>query len=989
MATNPLNNQRKNHQGSDGGEPSYFISYSHRDREEVEKIRRGIQKGPQKFHVWFDESNLEPGCRIDSTIEKAIDMCSAMLFVVTKSSIESEYCRDEVALGREKKKTIIPLLLDSDVKLPFRLNGVRRIDFSANFQDGLKQLYTFLAQGRRESSLSSVATEAVEINAASPPATTGLVINAPPLMAPTHFQGRDKLCRTIEEFLSDDARVLLWISGRAGSGKTALACRVLERVRLGVWADPDRRVDIDAIAYVDQKQHTRSDWRKLFNELRRLMTTKDGGAEPQKPRQGHDQTFEVQNVLANLADRRIILLIDYLDDLIDFKTRNIRGQYFRDALEAVLTVTTHRLKVIVTSRFVPNDAQKVQEGRWLSLNLSEGLPQSEAMQLLRALDLDGTARLRDGEEKLLAEICRRTQGNPGAIEALHAVLRNDRTISLIDILRDDKGLLPRDVLHVLIGESYARLDVVSKTMMQVLSVAEPPASSVAESTVLVEAGASVFRHYHPDIDPLQVLNRLVNMQLVQKTNDGQCYLLREADRRYVASQLADGASSAMGGSVGVHLDRFTLYKQHADYVRQMVSAGAPTAEAGSLTPQLEEFQLRYKGEDYAAAVDVLKGLETPLVAQGRYQELAQCYEQLAGKLKDSKLVRHRLDTLARIYHQLGKLDRAAAYYEEGLTCVRDARDRSGECRFLANLAICKQETGDLLGTTLYCMAALELARQTGAGAWEAHIWSIMGEALASLGQISTAMQANQRALKLARDNLQREVEVVALANLGQHYESLGNGNQAEDECNRACRIAQSSGFQLGESVARRNLGTLNIGRRRYALASKELTKAMKLADVTQSAQLQQTTRIELATALLLGGELCEAEATVDEALQYDTPLSSPEAHALRGVILQRQGKTREATKSFEKALEKSVEVLQRTSLYYRALDAMGVSYSGLTLSEEAGEYLDEAIGAYETAHLITNEPGIVRGRLRLFEALAKDDSEKKLVLVRNAITPAP
>lgn len=981
MATNPLNNQPNSPSGGDKAREtsSCFISYSRRDYEFAERLRNELEKGQPRFRVWIDQAEMQSG-PWPKQLEDAIDTCRSFLLVVSEESNKSEHVPKELHRAYKGGKTIIPLVRNSKVNLPHLVADYQYVDFSrdGDFDKGIAKLRILLKKPELRKYLKEPEPRAP---VHQPRPATPAIINAPPIMAPTYFQGRDKLCRTIEEFLFDDARALLWISGRAGSGKTALACRVLERVRLGVWADPDRRVDIDAIAYVDQKQHTRSDWRKLFNELRRLMTTKDGGAEPQKPRQGHDQTFEVQNVLANLADRRIILLIDYLDDLIDFKTRNMRGQYFRDALEAVLTVTTHRLKVIVTSRFVPSDAQKLQEGRWLSLNLSEGLPQLEAMQLLRALDLDGTARLRDGDEKLLAEMCRRAQGNPGAIEALHAALRNDRTISLIDILRDEKGLLPGDVLHVLIGESYDRLDVVSKTMMQVLSVAESPVS--------VEAGASVFRHYHPDIDPLQVLNRLVNMQLVQKTNDGQCYLLREADRRYVASQLADGASLAMGGSVGVHLDRFTLYKQHADYVRQMVSAGDPTAEAGSLTPQLEEFQLRYKGEDYAAAVDVLKGLETPLVAQGQYQELAQYYEQLAGKLKDSKLVRHRLDMLARIYHQLGKLDRAAAYYEEGLTCVRDARDRSGECRFLANLAICKQETGDLLGTTLYCMAALELARQTGAGAWEAHIWSIMGEALASLGQISTAMQANQRALKLARDNLQREVEVVALANLGQHYESLGNGNQAEDECNRACRIAQSSGFQLGESVARRNLGTLNIGRRRYALASKELTKAMKLADVTQSAQLQQTTRIELATALLLGGELCEAEATVDEALQYDTPLSSPEAHALRGVILQRQGKTREATKSFEKALEKSVEVLQRTSLYYRALDAMGLSYSGLTLSVEADEYLDEAVSAYEVAQLIANEPGIVPRRLRLFEALAKNDSEKKLVLVRNAITPAP
>ena len=89
----------------------------------------------------------------------------------------------------------------------------------------------------------------------------------------------------------------------------------------------------------------------------------------------------------------------------------------------------------------------------------------------------------------------------------------------------------------------------------------------------------------------------------------------------------------------------------------------------------------------------------------------------------------------------------------------------------------------------------------------------------------------------------------------------------------------------GESAARRNLGTLKLDRHRYKQAFKDLTQAIQLADVTQNVQLQQTTRTELAIALLLDGNLGKAEAIVDEALRYDTPLFNPEARCLRGVIL--------------------------------------------------------------------------------------------------------
>lgn len=436
----------------------------------------------------------------------------------------------------------------------------------------------------------------------------------------------------------------------------------------------------------------------------------------------------------------------------------------------------------------------------------------------------------------------------------------------------------------------------------------------------------------------------------------------------------------MNGPEGVHLSRLELVRQFASYFQQIGIESVPRG--------LGEFDLLYKAEDYAAAADVLNQLETLPLEKGRYMELARCYEQLDGKLEDRQLVRHVLDKLARIYHRLGELDRAAEKYQKGLQCVRDAGDRSGECRYLANLAICKQESGDFVAATLYCMAVLELAQQIGDNAWwEAHIWNVISETLASQGLISDAKQVSEHALKLACDNDQREIEVVALANLAQHYEALGNVDHAQGECNRAYRIAQSIGFQLGESAASRNLGILNLSWGRYQLATKDLTKAMRLADVTQSVQLQQTIRIELAMALLLSGKLCEAEATVEEAVQYDAPLFNPEAHALRGVVWTWQGKMREAAESFYEALKHAEVVVKRSSQYYRGLDVMGLSYSGLTLSEETGEYLDKAIEAYEAARLITNEPGIVRRRLLLFDALAQVDSGRKLALVRNAIDP--
>ncbi|HMS84424.1 MAG TPA: TIR domain-containing protein [Nitrospira sp.] len=949
MSTNLSNSHVPNPLVHDIGTPRYFISYDHADHANVEKIRRGIQRGPQRFAVWFDRRDLRAGSLIDPTIQQAIDICSTILFVATTNSVKSEYCQAELDRGFRKNKTIVSLCIDSNIDLPLRLSIRKFIDFSSSFEDGLNELHDFLVQDQEESQLPPVTTEPVVPTATSPGEIQPIVINKPTTRGSVHFVGRTEQCRLIEGFLSDDASSVLWIWGRSGSGKTALTCHVLDEIQRGKWTDSGRMVPIHAVSYLNQNHHSLPDWLNLLDKIRKSIPPVPGLTPREK-----SLASTIAHLLSGLSDHRVVLLVDHLDELIDLKTRKLTDPNLRDALQTVLTLTNHKLKVIGTSQIVPDDLPTDLLGRWDSRNLGGGLPRSEAIQLLERLAQDSSLGLQ-GDDKLLNELCRFTQCNPRAIETIHAVLKTNPLISPRDILRDENLPYLDDVFNALIGESYACLDEDSKAMMRVLSSSDTP--------VRAEVVVKTFRYDYPDIDARQVLDQLTVMQLVEKTNEG--YLLQETDRRYVASQVSDCN-------------------------QQDVLAGDPTTEAASL---ILLFNHLHKQKNYPDAVNVLTQLEPHLNQLGRYQELTECYkkldgyfEELARKPENSDLVCRHLDRFAGIYHRLGRLDDAADYYEKGLECALNVSDRRRERRYLGNLALCMQESGDLVGSALYCMAALELARQTKDEAWEAHIWNILSDSWAGLGKISDAMRASEQALTLARENDQRESEVVALVNLGQQLEAQGYDHKAEGKCKQACEIAKDIGFQLGESAARRNLGILNLNGEKYIFAVEHLTKAIELADATQNRQLQQTTRIELATAYLLTAKLEDGEKIVNEAVQFNTPLFSPEAHSLRGIILYRLEKNSEAAKAFLKARNQAELVFNQTSAYYRALDTMGLSYCGLTLSLNE-PYLDEAIIAYGAAHSLTHEPGIVRRRLLLFDALAKTDSEKKLVSVRKTIDP--
>jgi hypothetical protein len=103
-----------------------------------------------------------------------------------------------------------------------------------------------------------------------------------------------------------------------------------------------------------------------------------------------------------------------------------------------------------------------------------------------------------------------------------------------------------------------------------------------------------------------------------------------------------------------------------------------------------------------------------------------------------------------------------------------------------------------------------------------------------------------------------------------------------------------------------------------------------------------------------------------------------------GVIALCQGDRAPAQQAFEAAVEASDILLGYTDTNYGALDAKGLALCGLALCEGESNYIYEAIHAYTKARSITRAPGIVGRVLRLFDELAREDTQGLLEGVREA-----
>ena len=92
-----------------GDKPYIFISYAHKDSDLVLPIIARLQQ--DGYRVWYDEG-IAPGSNWDVYISEHLDRCSNVLGFLSKSYVQSQNCRDELALTRAKGKPMNLVYLD-------------------------------------------------------------------------------------------------------------------------------------------------------------------------------------------------------------------------------------------------------------------------------------------------------------------------------------------------------------------------------------------------------------------------------------------------------------------------------------------------------------------------------------------------------------------------------------------------------------------------------------------------------------------------------------------------------------------------------------------------------------------------------------------------------------------------------------------------------------------------------------------------------------
>ncbi|GAB4554873.1 MAG: hypothetical protein OHK0023_25510 [Anaerolineae bacterium] len=114
-----------------------FISYARADNAFARRLADDLAE--YDLQLWLDVRNIPKGANWDIEVQKGLDASDLMLVLLSPESVASQNVADEWSYFIDKDKPVLPLLI-APCEVPFRLMRRQRIDFTADYELGMREL---------------------------------------------------------------------------------------------------------------------------------------------------------------------------------------------------------------------------------------------------------------------------------------------------------------------------------------------------------------------------------------------------------------------------------------------------------------------------------------------------------------------------------------------------------------------------------------------------------------------------------------------------------------------------------------------------------------------------------------------------------------------------------------------------------------------------------------------------------------------------------
>ena len=613
--------------------------------------------------------------------------------------------------------------------------------------------------------------------------------------------------------------------------------------------------------------------------------------------------------------------------------------------------------------------------------LREGLPEDEAVALLRDLDPQGMIGLREAPEEDLRRAARLTRGIPRALEILAGILHEDPTASLPRLLADE-NLFGEQVVEQLVAAGYSHLGAPERQVMEALAVFDRPVEETAVAYLL--------HPWFPGMDVRGSLQRLVRSYFVSANRFTGEYSLHPLDREYAYRQLPEGTETKVESSYNWR----NLELRAVDFY---ASIGKPESEWKSiedLEPQLAEFEHRVRAGDFDSACHRLESIDFNYLSKwGYYARIVGLREKLIGQITDLRLRMENLGRLGRAHQALGQIERAIQFYKDALDISRDIGDRWGESIQLGNLGSAYSGVGQIEQAIVFHEQGLRVAREVDNRQEEAGRLGSLGSAYRSLGQIEQAIEFHVQAIAIEQEIGDRRWEGIQIGELGLSYHALGQVGRAIQSYDHALVICREMNDRQWESIYLSRLGSAYLTKGQVERAINYYEEALAITHEIGDHRGESFQLLGLGQALLTAGKVIEAQRRCEQALAVAAPATSYQAATTLGIVLLHLH-DRVARETFMGAATRCQALLTGTASWHAPSFALAAALVGQAVCDPRWEEGDErfallvpALAEYRRALEITSAPGIVQDAIRnleLVRAAGVEGLEPVFELLENA-----
>ncbi len=490
-----------------------FVSYSTQDTAAATEVRDDLEAAG--LACWMAPRDIAPGLDYAEQIISAIEACPVLVLILSESSNQSQYVRNEVERAVAKRKLVVPFCIQNVIpsrSLEFFISNTQWIEA---WQGSLEAHTTSLTVAIRTHLTPITLSPVHPVTLSSPPRH-----NLPAQTTP--FVGRESELAELARLLADPAIRLLTVVGSGGMGKSRLTLEAAS-VQLANYADGVYFVALAPLATADAIVPT-------IAAALKFAFQSDG-------RTTQQQLFDY------LRQKEMLLLLDNFEHLI-----NAAG------LVSELLQAAPQVKVLATSRErlrLSGETVVILGG--LEFPAWETPADALAYNAVK-LFMQSAQRARPNfvlatdDLPFVARICRLVDGLPLGIllaaawvEMLSPHEIADEIAASLDFLATDLRDTPerQRSIRAVFEYSWRRLTAQEQTIFQQLSIFCGGFTRQAAQEI---CGAS-----------LTVLAALVNKSLLHRSENSR-YEVHELLRQYAADKLNHDATG-----------RLTVRTRHAAY----------------------------------------------------------------------------------------------------------------------------------------------------------------------------------------------------------------------------------------------------------------------------------------------------------------------------------------------------------------------------------------------------------------------------------------